>query len=269
MSAICRNPHSPRRKPALTISLAALTMQDILPPLRMAVKAELQTLELLVVWFEGLQILGLEKVQTLALQRQALREGEGILDSRRRISGTPNWALTAPSINCTALCTTLCGWMSTCILSAGSPKSHFASVTSNPLFMREAESMVILAPISQVGCLRASAPSPLQLLVGEDCERSARTVRYLVDFVLILAHQTLEDGAMFAIHREDRRMILLSQLADEFTCHNEGFPYSQTDFLAGLDGMDGWFQSREAHHRGKRHLDQIASTMSQRACAPA
>lgn len=99
----------------------------------------------------------------------------------------------------------------------------------------------------------------LQLLVGEIAERSARTGKeYLVDLVLILAHQALEDSAMFAIHREDRRMILLSQLADEFTCHNEGFLIGQTDFLAGLDGMDGWFQSREAHHRGKHHVDRIS-----------
>ena len=49
------------------------------------VKAELQTLELLVVWFEELQILCLEKVETLALQRQALREGEGILDRQAHI----------------------------------------------------------------------------------------------------------------------------------------------------------------------------------------
>ena len=75
----------------------------------------------------------------------------------RRMSGTPSCAFTAPSQNCTALWTMLCGWTSTCILSAGTPKSHFASMTSKPLFIIDAESIVIFAPMSQVGCLRASA----------------------------------------------------------------------------------------------------------------
>ena len=37
------------------------------------------------------------------------------------------------------------------------PKSHTASMSSRPLFIRVAESMVIFAPIFQLGCLRASA----------------------------------------------------------------------------------------------------------------
>ena len=73
------------------------------------------------------------------------------------MSGTPNWAFTAPSANWTALCTIDWGWTSTCILSASTPKSHFASITSNPLFIIEAESMVIFAPISHVGWRSASS----------------------------------------------------------------------------------------------------------------
>ena len=47
--------------------------------------------------------------------------------------------------------------MSTCMRSAGTPKSQRASITSKPLFMSVAESMVIFAPMSHVGCFRASA----------------------------------------------------------------------------------------------------------------
>ena len=72
------------------------------------------------------------------------------------MSGRPSWAFTEPSQNCTAEWMMLCGWMSTCIFFGGWLKSHFASMTSNPLFMRVAESMVIFAPMSQVGCLSAS-----------------------------------------------------------------------------------------------------------------
>ena len=73
------------------------------------------------------------------------------------MSGTPSCAFTAPSQNCTALWTIDCGCTSTCIFSAGTPKSHRASITSKPLFIIVAESMVIFAPISHVGCFRASA----------------------------------------------------------------------------------------------------------------
>ena len=45
--------------------------------------------------------------------------------------------------------------MTTSISSQGTPKSQCASITSNALFIIVAESMVILAPIFQVGCLRA------------------------------------------------------------------------------------------------------------------
>ena len=51
----------------------------------------------------------------------------------------------------------LCGWMSTSIFSAGTPKSHLASITSKPLFISVAESMVIFAPMFHVGWRNASA----------------------------------------------------------------------------------------------------------------
>ena len=46
--------------------------------------------------------------------------------------------------------------MRTSMRSAGMPKNQRASITSNPLFMSDAESIVILAPIRHVGCFRAS-----------------------------------------------------------------------------------------------------------------
>ena len=47
--------------------------------------------------------------------------------------------------------------MITSILSVGISKSQRASITSNPLFIIVAESIVIFAPIFQVGCRKASA----------------------------------------------------------------------------------------------------------------
>ncbi len=73
------------------------------------------------------------------------------------MSGTPSCAFTAPSANITALCTIDCGCTSTLILSASTPKSHLASMTSNPLFIIVALSIVIFAPMLHVGCFSASA----------------------------------------------------------------------------------------------------------------
>ncbi len=73
------------------------------------------------------------------------------------MSGIPNCALTAPSANCTALCTIDCGCTTTCICPGSTPNSHLASITSKPLFIIDAESMVIFAPIDQFGCFNAWA----------------------------------------------------------------------------------------------------------------
>ena len=72
------------------------------------------------------------------------------------MSVTPSWASTVPSTNSTIECTTDCGCTSTSMRSAATPKSQRASMTSSPLFMRVAESIVILRPMFQVGCCRAS-----------------------------------------------------------------------------------------------------------------
>ena len=73
----------------------------------------------------------------------------------RRMSGVPSWAFTEPSANCTMEWMTDWGCTTTSICEGLTSKSHLASITSKPLFIIEAESMVILAPMSQLGCLRA------------------------------------------------------------------------------------------------------------------
>ncbi len=75
----------------------------------------------------------------------------------RRMSVTPNCARIEPSTISTIECTTDCGCTTTSMRSAGIPKSQRASMTSSPLFISVAESIVILRPIRQVGCLRASS----------------------------------------------------------------------------------------------------------------
>ena len=49
------------------------------------------------------------------------------------------------------------GCTTTSILSYGTPKSQWASISSSPLFASVAESIVIFGPICQVGCESASS----------------------------------------------------------------------------------------------------------------
>ncbi len=74
-----------------------------------------------------------------------------------RMSVTPSCASTVPSTSSTIEWMIDCGWMRTSILAASTPKSQRASITSRPLFMRVAESIVIFGPMRQVGWARASS----------------------------------------------------------------------------------------------------------------
>ena len=70
------------------------------------------------------------------------------------MSVTPNCAIIDPSVSSTIECTTDCGCTTTSIWSARTPNSQCASITSRPLFISVAESIVIFRPIRQVGCLQ-------------------------------------------------------------------------------------------------------------------
>ena len=66
-------------------------------------------------------------------------------------------ATSEPSTNSTKEWMSDCGWMTTSIRSPGRPKRKCASMTSRPLFIIVAESIVIFGPIFHVGCASASS----------------------------------------------------------------------------------------------------------------
>ena len=63
---------------------------------------------------------------------------------------------------------------------------------------------------------------------------------------------------MLAIHGQDRRVVLLGQLEDQFSGYYECLLIRQTDGLASLDGVDGGVQTSEAYHRRKHHVDRTS-----------
>ena len=67
------------------------------------------------------------------------------------MSVTESWARMLPSTNSTKEWMVDWGWTMTLTCSGGRLKRRQASMTSKPLFMRVAESMVMRLPIFQVG----------------------------------------------------------------------------------------------------------------------
>src|SRR5882672_6045353 len=73
----------------------------------------------------------------------------------RHMSGVDNCANIEPSTNSTIECTTLCGCTTTETRSISMSNSQRASIISNPLLNKVAESIVIFRPITQEGCFNA------------------------------------------------------------------------------------------------------------------
>ena len=90
------------------------------------------------------------------------------------MSGVPSWAFREPSTKRTAEWTTLCGWMTTSIAAYSTSYSQCASTTSRPLLASVAESIVIFAPIDQVGWRRACSRGDRRQVRGPVEERPAR-----------------------------------------------------------------------------------------------
>ena len=73
------------------------------------------------------------------------------------MSVTPSCAMIDPSTISTIEWTIDCGCTKTSMRSGATSNSHRASITSSPLFISVAESIVIFGPIVQVGCRSASS----------------------------------------------------------------------------------------------------------------
>ena len=85
------------------------------------------------------------------------------------MSLTESCASQEPSRNSTIECTSERGWMTTSIDSGGTPNRCDASMSSSPLLIRVEESMLILAPIDQVGWRSASSLPMDANVAGSRC----------------------------------------------------------------------------------------------------
>src|SRR5712691_9578286 len=143
------------------------------------------------------------------------------------MSATPSWAMTDPSTYSTIECTMDCGCTTTCTCSGRRSKSQRASMTSRPLFMRVAESTVILAPIRQVGWFSASSTVTRAGSAGGGEQHPAH-------LRAVVALEALEDRAVLGIHRQQRDAALAGRGGHQAARHHQGFLVGQRDALAAL-----------------------------------
>ena len=75
------------------------------------------------------------------------------------------------------------------------------------------------------------------------------------DFIPSARLQTLEDGGVFAIDRQQRDVVLLRQRRDERSTDDESLLVGEREILARFERFDRSKQSRGADHRGHHDVD--------------
>src|SRR5699024_3635698 len=118
----------------------------------------------------------------------------------RRMSGGEICAIVEASVNSTIEWMCDCGWTTTSMWSKSISKSRWASMTSRPLLTRVAELRVIIAPIDQVGWLRAWPPR----IAGKAAEgATGGSDDQLADLPVGAAPQSLSDRRVLAVDGDE------------------------------------------------------------------
>ena len=172
------------------------------------------------------------------------------------MSVTPSWARIEPSTNSTIEWTIDCGCMTTSIRSPGTPKSQCASMTSSPLFISVAESIVIFRPIRHVGCFNASLGLTVASWLREwprngppDAVRTSRP-----NLARGPAVQALVDGVVLAVDGENLDAAAAGRVRHQGARHDQHFLVRERDGLAGLDRRQHRLERRCARRGAQHHV---------------
>ena len=136
--------------------------------------------------------------------------------------------------------------------SYGTPKRWWASISSSPLFIRVAESMVIFPPMSQVGWASASSRGH-RVEVGAAAERAAAGGEHEpVHRAGPLAGDQLEQRGVLGVHRQQLRARGLGQRRHELAAHHEALLVGQREVDALAQRRDRGAEAGRAH-QGVQH----------------
>ena len=169
----------------------------------------------------------------------------------------PICAIIDPSTSSTTECTIDCGCTTTAIWDAGAPNSQCASITSSPLFINVAESIVIFGPICHVGCFSASSAvtrSRLACARPRNGPPDAVSTRRRSSRACA-AMQALVDGVVLAVDGQDRDAAAARGVHHQPAGHDQHFLVGQRDGLARLDRREDRFERRGAGGRAQDEID--------------
>ena len=101
-----------------------------------------------------------------------------------------------------------------------------------------------------LGCRR-----PCYLLPVPGAERPAGSGEVnLLDRVASRCKQTLEDGGVLGVNREDFALVAPERFDYDGTCRHKGFLVGEGDCLAGFQGGERRPEAAEAHHRAYNYV---------------
>src|SRR3972149_7075911 len=155
----------------------------------------------------------------------------------RRISGGASWARTDPSTYSMRECTIDWGCRITSTCFASMSNSHRASITSSPLFISVAESIVIFFPMLQTGWFKASrgggGPRPSLRALPQRSPRGGQDNPLQRPPPAPL--ETLEDRGVLAVHRQELHPSGRGLSRQQGPGHYEGLLGGDRHVLAGPD----------------------------------
>ena len=157
-----------------------------------------------------------------------------------------------------------CGCTTTSMRSYGTPNSRCASITSKPLFISVAESIVMRPPIAQVGWRSASATlTSASSAARAPAERAARgRDDQRLDGAGRLVPQQLVERRVLGVDRHERGAAAGGRREHEVAAGDEALLVRERDVDAGLERGERRAQARDAD-AGVQH--EVGATPRRRA----
>ena len=143
-----------------------------------------------------------------------------------------------------------------CMRSPSMPKSRLASITSSPLFIIVAESMVFFVPIRQVGWARAAARSARSIasrgVRQNGPPEAVSTIAATLD--RLLSRQALKDRAMLAIYRQQARAATTRRFDEQRAGRNDELFVCNGNVDPALGGRKDGLERYRSVGRGQYDL---------------
>ena len=260
----------PSRNAATATSFAALNTHGNVPPRSPASRASASRRNVSVSGSKNSRG-ACGQVERRHARRRALRIGERIRDRHAHVRDSRDERPPRRRGSARARARSTSGARRPRCGSYGRPKRKCASITSSPLFASVAESIVIFAPMFQVGCASASVGRDVgELVARAAAERAA--ARGEDDRLRLAGERALEERRVLAVDRDQRSSAALARGERELARRNEALLVGERERHAALErphrpGQPGEAERRvedDVRLRTLEQLGRVASDLRQR-----